>query len=213
MHVQTLSLGPLGTNCYIISKDYKALIIDPGGDAHIVEHYLTEHHLKPLAILLTHAHFDHIGAVHELRTSLHLDVYLHQNEANWLEQPNLNRSTVFFGSRGEIKTSRPEHILQEGTLKIGPFTFDVVHTPGHSPGSVSFIFRDEGFVVSGDVLFHHGIGRTDLPEGSITVLAESIINHLYTLPEHIIVYPGHGGKTTIGEEMDSNPYTLAFYKR
>src|SRR5690625_3398543 len=112
VYVETLSLGPLGTNCYIISKDYKALIIDPGGDAHIVEHYLTEHHLKPLAILLTHAHFDHIGAVHELRTSLHLDVYLHQNEANWLEQPNLNRSTVFFGSRGEIKTSRPEHILR-----------------------------------------------------------------------------------------------------
>ena len=213
VYVETLSLGPLGTNCYIISKDQQALIIDPGGDADKVKHYLEEHNLMPLAILLTHAHFDHIGAVHELRTSLNLDVYLHQNEANWIEEPELNRSILFLGTSGAIKTIPPEHILQEGTLQIGTFNFEVVHTPGHSPGSVTFIFHDEGFIVSGDVLFHQGIGRTDIPEGSITVLAESISKHLYTLPEHFVVYPGHGVKTTIGEEMYTNPYTLAFYKQ
>lgn len=213
MHVQTLSLGPLGTICYIISKDDQALIVDPGGEAEKVNQYLAENNLTPLAILLTHAHFDHIGAVHELRTSLHLNVYLHQNEAEWLENPELNRSIIFYGSNAAIKTDAPDYILQEGLLQIGPFTFEVVHTPGHSPGSVSFIFHDEAFIVSGDVLFRHGIGRTDLPKGSIAELAESITKHLYTLPKHTIVYPGHGQETTIGEEKASNPYTLAFYKQ
>jgi len=212
VHVQTLSLGPLGTNCYIISKDDQALIIDPGGEAEKINQYLAEYNLTPLAILLTHAHFDHIGAVHELRTSLHLNVYLHQNEVGWLENPELNRSIVFYGSDAAIKTSAPDHILLEGLLQIGPFSFEVVHTPGHSPGSVSFIFHNEAFIVSGDVLFHQGIGRTDLPQGSIAELAESITKHLYSLPEHTIVYPGHGQETTIGEEKASNPYTLAFYK-
>ncbi|MEI3606814.1 MBL fold metallo-hydrolase [Pseudogracilibacillus sp. SE30717A] len=211
MHVETFSLGPLGTNCYIISKDHQCLIIDPGGDPHIIEDYLMENKLTPQAILLTHAHFDHIGAVDEIRNKYKLNVYLHNKEKDWLEDATLNRSILFLGSDGFV-TSPPDKIIQTGELKIGEFVCEIVHTPGHSPGSVSFIFRDHDFVVSGDVLFNRGIGRTDLPEGSIEQLANSIVTHLYTLPDHFTVYPGHGPATQIGDEKKANPFTLQFYR-
>lgn len=212
MHIQTLSLGPLGTNCYIISKDSQCLIVDPGGDAHIVKQYIKEKQITPQAILLTHAHFDHIGAVDALRKKYNIKVYLHKNEQSWLSNPDLNRSGLFLGPEEVIKTDKPDVILEEGKLTIGSFTFEVVHTPGHSPGSVSFIFHQEKFTVSGDVLFQQGIGRTDLPEGSIDQLANSIVTKLYILSDDFVVYPGHGPSTTIGAEKKSNPFTLQFYQ-
>src|SRR5690606_7839145 len=102
---------------------------------------LTEKEVTPKAILLTHAHFDHIGAVDVLRKHYSIDVYLHENEKDWLEDPSLNRSQSFIGN--VIQTKAPEHDLREGELTISTFTFEVRHTPGHSPGSVSFIFKDE----------------------------------------------------------------------
>lgn len=210
MHIETFSLGPLGTNCYIVSKDKECLIIDPGGDAPIIDQYLESEGLKPLAILLTHAHYDHIGALEEIRKTHNLEVYLHENEKHWLEDANLNRSSFFV--EGGFSMKAPENILTAGKLDIGPFSCDVVHTPGHSPGSVSFIFKEHDFVVSGDVLFRRGIGRTDLPEGSIEQLADSIASHLYKLPDNFIVYPGHGPQTAIGEEKESNPFTLQFFR-
>lgn len=209
MNITGLSLGPLGTNCYIVSTDNKALIVDPGGDAAKVDAYLTEHNLTPLAILLTHAHFDHIGAVHDVRHKYDIDVYLHTNESEWLENPELNRS-ILMGDEFVVSTDKPDQILTPGELTIGPFNFEVIHTPGHSPGSVSFIFHDDQYIVSGDVLFHQGIGRTDLPGGSLDVLANSIINKLYKLPDEFAVYPGHGIQTTIGSEKTNNPFTKMF---
>src|SRR5690625_1860108 len=209
MQIKQFSLGPIGTNCYILSQNNECLVIDPGGDAHIVEEYLNNNKLTPLAILLTHAHFDHIGAVEEIRTKYKIDVYLHENEQDWLDDPSLNRSSLYFGENG-IVTKRPEKLLSTGELEIGPFTCEVVHTPGHSPGSVTFIFRKDKFIVSGDVLFHRGIGRTDLPDASIEQLAKSIVNQLYVLPDDFNVYPGHGTNTTIGDEKQNNPFTLQF---
>lgn len=213
MHVKTLSLGPLGTNCYVVSKADKALIFDPGNDPQTVSNYLKEYNLTPVAILLTHAHFDHIGAVDGLRKQYELDVYLHDAEQTWLGNPALNRSFIYFGKEGSIITAKPEEILQVGDYEIANFKFSVVHTPGHSPGSVTFIFDNEQFIVSGDVLFHQGIGRTDLPEGSHAQLANSIVTQLYTLPDSYKVYPGHGTDTTIGIEKKINPYTLQFYDK
>ncbi len=211
MRVETFPLGPLGTNCYIISKNNTCLIVDPGGDPHIIEDYLQKNHLTPLAILLTHAHFDHIGAVEELRNRYNLEVYLHENEKEWLEDPSLNRSSLFLGEDGFV-TKAPEQIIQLGNFNLGEYSCEIVHTPGHSPGSVSFIFHDHHFVVSGDVLFNRGIGRTDLPEGSIDKLANSIVTQLYALPDHFTVYPGHGPATNIGDEKVANPFTLQFYR-
>lgn len=204
MKVHSMSLGELGTNCYIVYNEYDALIIDPGGDPEKVIDFLKFEDLKPQAILLTHAHFDHIGGVDDLRKHFNLDVYLHENEANWLEEPRLNRSTAF--TRKEVRTARPDHLIQPGKMKLSSFEFDVIHTPGHSPGSVSYLFVNEGFIISGDVLFQQGIGRTDLPGGSMAQLEKSIRQSLYLLDDNYIVYPGHGMHTTIGAEKRNNPF-------
>lgn len=201
-----MSLGALGTNCYIIYDQKTALIVDPGGEAEKVITFLESEGLVPQAILLTHAHFDHIGAVDELRNHYNLDVYLHEEEADWLENPDLNRSLMF--TREAVRTKPPEHLLKPSKMDISSFRFEVIHTPGHSPGSVSFIFHEHAFIVSGDVLFQQGIGRTDLPGGSAAVLEASIKDQLYQLPDTFTVYPGHGSKTSIGAEKQNNPYIL-----
>lgn len=207
MKIAKFSLGPLGTNCYIIHKENKALIFDPGAEGDRIINYLNENELEPKAILLTHAHFDHIGAVDQLRKTYNIDVYGHELEANWLEDPSLNRSNQFIGN--EIKTEAPDQLLEEGELTLGQFSFEVLHTPGHSPGSVAFIFHKDKFMVSGDVLFLQGIGRTDLPGGSFEVLKNSLQEKLYKLPDAYVVLPGHGENTSIGYEKNNNLYVKA----
>jgi len=204
MNIQGMSLGPLGANCYVVNIGNEALIVDPGGDAEVIIRFIDEHDLKPLAILLTHAHFDHIGAVSEIRKRYHIDVYVHEKEADWLGESSLNRSLLFTGEN--IITEPAEHLLKAGNMQIGPFEIDVLHTPGHSPGSVSFVFHEAEKVVSGDALFFQGIGRTDLPGGDADELETSIRSQLYTLQDTYTVYPGHGPKTTIGSEKQNNPF-------
>jgi len=204
MKIKSMSLGPLGTNCYLVYDSKDAVIFDPGGEAEKIIAFLDEQQVQPVAICLTHAHFDHIGAVDELRKHYVIDVYLHELEQSWLNEPSLNRSLAF--TRKEVKTNPPECLLKPGDMKLANFQFEVIHTPGHSPGSVSFIFHEEQFMISGDVLFQQGVGRTDLPGGSTAVLMESIKNQLFTFPNNWNVYPGHGEKTTIGLEKSNNPY-------
>lgn len=203
MNVHTLPLGPLQTNCYILFKNNYALIIDPGNEAEKVKGFLVEHSLTPQAILLTHAHYDHIGAVDELRKYYNIDVYLHEAEPTWLSDPPYNSAGLF------TPTDEPDHLLTEGDLTIGDFSFSVIHTPGHSPGSVSFIFHDEKKVFSGDVLFRFGVGRTDLYQSSPQDLVYSLREKLYKLPDDFTVYPGHGTTTYIGDEKRQNPYVPA----
>ncbi|HLQ71194.1 MAG TPA: MBL fold metallo-hydrolase [Bacillota bacterium] len=204
MNIKQLSLGPLGTNGYVVSKDSYALIIDPGGDPEKMIAYITEEKLKPQAILLTHAHFDHIGGLEAIRNHYQIDVYIHELEKKWLVDPDLNGSSRFM--LGKIVAEPADKVISIGTKRIEPFEFEVIHTPGHSPGSISFIFKNEPFILSGDVLFQEGIGRTDLPGGDMKTLENSIMNKLYRLSEEMIVYPGHGEKTTIGYEKNNNPF-------
>lgn len=205
-----IPLGPIQTNAYVLTNsEGDALIFDPGGDADTLIHWLNENQLKPLAILLTHAHFDHIGAVDDVRDAFSLPVYLHKEEENWLGDPELNRSTAFLG-RTKVTAKPAEHILtKEQPLQIGSFTCDVLETPGHSPGSVSFYFKEEDIVFSGDALFAGSVGRTDLPGGNHQQLIASINSKLMELPEETIVACGHGPTTTISAEMDSNPFLNA----
>lgn len=199
-----MSLGPLGTNCYIVHKNNRALIIDPGDESKRVIAFLTEKQIIPEAIVLTHAHFDHIGAVDDVRKEYLIPVYLHQEEQEWLTEPSYNGSGRF--PRTPIVTSPPDYFIEEGTMTIGSFTFDVYHTPGHSPGSVTLVFTDDGFIVSGDVLFQQGIGRTDLYGGNTEQLITSIQTKVFQLNEAFTVYPGHGQPTSIGFEKTNNPY-------
>lgn len=199
-----MALGPLGTNCYLVFNDIDAIVIDPGGDADVIIDFFKDKPCIPRAILLTHAHFDHIGAVDQIRNTYNIEVYLHKSESDWLGDPEKNGSSLFTANPISIKQAENE--LRVGQMEIESFAFEVLHTPGHSPGSVSFVFRESGIIFGGDVLFNQGIGRTDLPGGNMDQLMESIRSKLYTLDDHMIVYPGHGPETTIGEEKRVNPF-------
>ncbi|WP_160721671.1 MBL fold metallo-hydrolase [Bacillus sp. USDA818B3_A] len=211
MKWQQIPLGPLQTNCYLVENpDKTCLIIDPGEEGNKLINLMTQRKLKPLAMLLTHAHFDHIGAVDMVRETYNIPVYLHKQEEKWLSDPRLNGSQLFM--QMEPITAKPaEHIIRnEEEMKIGDFSFRIFHTPGHSPGSISYYFAKNEVVISGDALFQGSIGRTDLPGGNSAQLLKSIHDKLLCLPEETYVLPGHGPVTTIGEEMDSNPFLNGF---
>ncbi|MCA1054815.1 MBL fold metallo-hydrolase [Rossellomorea aquimaris] len=210
MQWKRMPLGPLQTNCYILWDDAnRCLIIDPGAEGEKLVSWLDAQNLKPVAILLTHAHFDHIGAVDTVRNTYHVPVYLHEKEAEWLIDPGLNGSGLF--GMGNIQTAPADHLLSsEKTLSIGGFTLGLFETPGHSPGSLSYYVQSEGIVFAGDTLFMGSIGRSDLPGGNHEQLLSSIHDHLLTLPESTAVLPGHGPETTVGEEMDGNPFLNGF---
>ncbi|KGX90875.1 hypothetical protein N781_05745 [Pontibacillus halophilus JSM 076056 = DSM 19796] len=206
MDIEQLPLGPLGTNCYLVHHNHETLIIDPGSEPDKLKRMIERRGLSPIAILLTHAHFDHIGALEGVRGEYNIPVYVHELEKDWLKDPKLNGSALFPMATSEIVVEEANHYLQPGELHIGSFQFEVVHTPGHSPGSVSLIFHDSEFVIAGDTLFQRGIGRTDLPGGDMDTLITSINNELLSLRDSYTVYPGHGPATTIEAEKVQNPF-------
>lgn len=205
LNVESFSLGPLQTNAYLIYSEDKqrAIIIDPGmNPAPLIKRI---EHVEIEAILLTHAHFDHIGGVDEIRKLKGCPVYLHPSESDWLTTPKLNGSLLWPNVTGPIATDEAEYDLGQGQkLKLVGHEFSVFHTPGHSPGGVSFLCGEQLF--SGDCLFKMSIGRTDLPGGREADLYNSIRGTLFKLPDDTKVYPGHGPRTTIGFEKQNNPY-------
>ncbi|OMP66165.1 MBL fold metallo-hydrolase [Domibacillus epiphyticus] len=202
-----LPLGLLQTNAYIVYNDEKScLIIDPGEEEKKIRHFIQKKGLQPKAILLTHAHFDHIGAVDSIREWYSIPVYLHQAEKKWLSNPSLNGSSNYEGIQPFVVNQANQFFTKEGEHSIGGISFYLHETPGHSPGSVSFYFKEDGFIIVGDTLFEGGIGRTDLKGGQEGQLLKSIHNKLLTLPEDTYVLPGHGGVTTIGQETVHNPF-------
>ncbi|WP_028563900.1 MBL fold metallo-hydrolase [Paenibacillus pinihumi] len=207
MKIDVFSLGPLQTNCYLISSEAgrEAIIIDPGMNPGKLLDKVKERELKVEAILLTHAHFDHMGGVDEVRKACNCPVYIHDLEAEWLTDPRKNGSMRWSDVTSPLSTEPAEFALDEGQLlKLIGLEFRVYHTPGHSPGSVSFLCG--GHLFSGDVLFRQSVGRTDLPGGNERDLFDSIRGKLYTFAPETRVYPGHGPQTTIGYEMLHNPY-------
>lgn len=213
LNVRIYSLGPIQTNCYIISNAQKeCLIFDPGEEGARLVKEIRKNGLKPLAVILTHTHFDHIGAVDALRDVFDVPLWVHEKEVSWLADPSKNGSGKYAELPNYVVTPPlDEHIIkEEKTIEIGSFQFEAVFTPGHSPGSVSFIFKEDGFAIVGDTLFKQSVGRTDLLSGSTKVLLASIHNKLLSLPEETIIYPGHGDYTTPAEEMESNPFLNGF---
>lgn len=201
---ETLTVGPLAVNCYIIGskKDNTAIVIDAGGDHEEILSILKKHNLTLQFLINTHAHFDHMGGVRPLQDLTGAKFLLHREDIPLLNY--LNDQTDAFGlpSIPIPKVDRP--LLDNEEILIGDEVLRVIHTPGHSPGSVCFLIDDAVFV--GDTLFAGSIGRTDLYGGSYEKIINSIKTRLFTLKDHIIVYPGHGTFTTIGEERQHNPF-------
>ncbi|MDS9471072.1 MBL fold metallo-hydrolase [Sporosarcina pasteurii] len=211
LKITNFPLGPVQTNCYIIQdEDSNCLIIDPGEEGKKIITHIEGANLKPIAILLTHGHFDHIGAVDAVRDHFEIPVYIHEIEQHTLTDPEQNGSTRYPGLP-LVRNRAADHLMRdEGRMKVGPFTFEARFTPGHSPGSVSFVFLEDGFAVVGDTLFQGSIGRTDLPGGDTETLLSSIHDKLLTLGEDVVIYPGHGPSTTPAYEMNSNPFLNGF---
>lgn len=200
-----LALGPIQTNCYIIHNDSEILIFDPGDEPEKIINTILPLEKKVIAVILTHTHFDHIGAVDSICEKFNVPVYVADEEKFWLTDTVKNGSEKFkvHGLDPIIAKTKP-NIMPLGKQTIGTFTFDVRFTPGHSPGSQSFIF--DNFAIVGDTLFKESIGRTDLYQGNMQQLLNSIDQQLMTLAEDFVICPGHGGYTTVQHEMDRNPF-------
>ena len=206
MKITTLMLGELASNCYIQEVgNKKCVIVDIGGDAPIVFRRLEMMQLEPVAILLTHGHYDHIAGVDQVREKYQIPVYVHSLDANMLTDSRANLgdwlSTQPFQPVQEWKT------VEDGdTLQFGDNTFTVIHTPGHTPGGCCYYFPYEDVIFTGDSLFCGSIGRTDFKGGSMSDLVRTVKEKIMTLPEHTEVYPGHNDTTTIENERMYNPY-------
>lgn len=201
MQIKVLTLGAFYTNCFLLATtDGKACVMDPGFEPETIDAELKKRNLQLQAILLTHAHADHIGAVPELVRRHGVPVYLHPDD----REIYYSEANAFPPLLPRIP-DLPEPVSSLPSLPPG-LCPTILHTPGHTPGGVSFYFPDSGVIFAGDTLFYHSIGRTDFPGGDREQLSRSIRQSLFTLPVETVVYAGHGPETSIAEERRANPF-------
>lgn len=205
--IETFPVGPLQCNCSLIAcpETREAIIVDPGGDAPLIKQKVAELGLTVKYLLHTHAHFDHIGATAELKRDLGAEILLHPDDRFLYDQ--IQMQGQMFGLQLEPTVPVDRDFEDDMQLRFGNQGSLVLHTPGHTPGSVCFHLQaDQSHLFSGDTLFQGSVGRTDLWGGSQTDLLRSIKQRLLTLDESTTVYPGHGGLTTIWNEKRQNPF-------
>lgn len=203
--VLTKVVGYVQTNCYIVVDETtkECLIIDPGANAKQLLDEIEHRGFHPLAILLTHGHFDHAGEARELAKKYDIKIYAHDAERETLEDPNKNLSTMI---QKRETYSADIYLENYQELSFGNFHIKVFHTPGHTPGGCCYYFEELGYLFSGDTLFAQSVGRTDFPGGSMSQIVRSIKEQLLRLPDETIVYPGHNEQTSIENERKNNPY-------
>lgn len=198
-------VGPVCTNCYLLvnHKTGELLVVDPGDQAQLIEKQIEKTWAKPVAILLTHGHFDHAGAAEELADKYQISIYAHEAERETLEDPGLN----LCGMIGEHKVYHADiFVKDEEVLNLAGFSIRVFFTPGHTIGGCCYYIADEKILFSGDTLFQESVGRTDFPRGSASDLIRAIREKLMPLPDDVTVYTGHDESTLIGYERMHNPY-------
>jgi glyoxylase-like metal-dependent hydrolase (beta-lactamase superfamily II) len=200
--IKKIVVGPLESNCYLAGDEgtKEIFIIDPGADYNRIKGIIDKQGLKPKAVINTHGHGDHIGANKEFGAP----VWIHHLDADFLTDPSKNLSGAFGFL---LKTKKASRLLEDrDILDIGKYKLEVIHTPGHTPGSISL--KGEGVIFTGDTLFCQGIGRTDFAYGSEEDIMRSIKEKLFTLEDDCIIYPGHGPSSTIGKEKNNNPFIM-----
>lgn len=205
MKIIELTVGPVQTNCYILAKEEggSCVVVDPGEEAEKIADQIMKNGWKCEGILLTHGHFDHITGVGRLCALTGAKVYANEAERDLLSDPVLNCS----GMAGHAVAIEPEYFLRDGQkIEIAGITFQMIATPGHTSGGCCYYIEEEQILFSGDTVFMESVGRTDLPTGNMQRLIDSVREHIFTLPDAVKIYPGHGPETSVGYEKQNNPY-------
>ncbi len=203
MDIKQFSIGALMTNCYVLSDNGEAVLIDAAIYDQEIAKYIRENNLTLKTILLTHGHFDHTFGAQQFADEFNAPIAIGYKDIDALDDPSLS-GAVFFGISKMNKIEECAPLYEDDIIRVGDIQLKVLETPGHTIGGVSYY--TEGHLFSGDTLFERSVGRTDLENGSYEQIATSIKTKLYTLPDDTKVYPGHGGLTSIGYEKANNPY-------
>ena len=203
---EILPVGPLQCNCSVIGDETtrEGMVIDPGDDIDDILALIQKHNLQIKQIVITHAHIDHVGGAMKLRAATGAPILLNQNDYALLKMMDVQASWIGMASPGKIDID--QSIANADTVRAGSLVANVLHTPGHTEGSICLYFPAEKKLIAGDTLFAGSIGRTDLPGGSFDKIIHSLHEKLLTLPDDTVVVPGHGPLTAIGEERESNPF-------
>lgn len=205
---EILAVGPLQCNCSVIGdeKTREAMVIDPGDDVEQVLDLVRKHNLQVKQIVVTHAHIDHVGGAMKLRRATGAPILLNQNDYALLKMLDVQAAWIGMPTPGNVEIDRS--IGHGDSVKAGSLSADVLHTPGHTEGSICLYFAPEKKLIAGDTLFAGSIGRTDLPGGSYKKIMDSLHETVLALPDETVVVPGHGPLTSIAEERDSNPFLV-----
>jgi len=206
MILETFPVGPLACNCTLLGDDAagEAIVVDPGDEVDRIHRRLSEHGLRLKQILITHAHIDHVGGALKLKRLTGAPIFLNQEDLPLLEMMAVQAAWLGVDTP---ETAKPDEPLTEGmTVGLARYPAQVIHTPGHTQGSVCLHFAPMKMVIAGDTLFAGSIGRTDLPGGNYGQIIESIHSRLLALPDETRVLPGHGPETTLARERQSNPF-------
>jgi len=203
---EILPVGMLQCNCSVFGDEEsrEAIVIDPGDNIDQILAVLAKHGLKVKAIVITHAHIDHIGGAAKLKSATGAPVHMNASDRELYD--GLDAQAAWLQMKTPEKTSIDMEARDGDTLRLGDAVFHVLHTPGHTQGSISLWIPEENKLIAGDTLFRDSIGRTDLPGGDGRQILRSIHDKLLTLPDEAVVVPGHGGNTTIGREKERNPF-------